>query len=80
MTDAEGLRAFQRFMGQLAAVGREAERSGRSLEETQANAVLDADAGYDVMAIPFVMRLDPDFVLRRAWEEATGNFERMELE
>jgi len=80
VTDADGLRAFQRFMNQLAEVGREAERSGRSLEETLANATLDADAGYDVMAIPFVMRLDRDFVIKRAWEEATGNFERVELD
>jgi hypothetical protein len=42
--------------------------------------VLDADAGYDVMAIPFVMRLDRDFVIGRAWQEATGNFERVTLE
>ena len=80
VTDAAGLRAFQRFMVQLAEVGREAERSGRSLEETQANAVLDADAGYEVMAIPFVMRLDRDFVVRRAWEEANGSFERVVVE
>ncbi len=80
VTDAEGLRAVQRFMGQLAAVGREAEQKGRSLEQTVANAVLDADAGYDVMAIPFVMRLDRDFVVRRAWEEVTENFERAEVD
>ncbi len=80
MTDAAGLREFQRFMQQLAAVGRDAERTGRSLAETRANAVLDADAGYEVMAIPFVMRLDRDFVIGRAWQEATGNFERVTLE
>lgn len=80
VTDADGLRAFQRFIAQLAEVGREAEQSGRSLEETLANATLDADAGYDVMAIPFVLRLDRDFVVRRAWEEATGNFQRVSLE
>ncbi len=80
VTDAAGLREFQRFMQQLAAVGRDAERTGRSLAETRANAVLDADAGYDVMAIPFVMRLDRDFVIGRAWQEATGNFERVILE
>jgi glyoxylase-like metal-dependent hydrolase (beta-lactamase superfamily II) len=80
VTDAAGLRAFQRFMVQLAEVGREAERSGRSLEETLANAVLDTDAGYEVMAIPFVMRRDRDFVVRRAWEEANGSFERVVVE
>lgn len=79
VTDAAGLRGFQRFMQQLAEVSLEAERSGRSLEQTQADAVLDADAGYEVMAIPFVMRLDRDFVVQRAWEEATGSFERVSL-
>ena len=80
VTDAEGLRAFQRFIGQLADVGREAEAKGWSLEEAQASTALDADAGYDTMEIPFVMRLDRSFVLKRAWEEATGNFERVEVE
>jgi glyoxylase-like metal-dependent hydrolase (beta-lactamase superfamily II) len=80
LTDADGLREFQRFMQQLGDISRDAARSGRSLEETQANAVLDADAGYDVMAIPFVMRLDRDFVVRRAWEEGTGSFERVKVE
>lgn len=80
VTDAAGLREFQRFMQQLAAVGRNAERSGRTLPEAQRNAVLDADAGYEVMAIPFVMRLDRDFVIERAWQEATGKFERVKLE
>jgi glyoxylase-like metal-dependent hydrolase (beta-lactamase superfamily II) len=80
VTDAEGLRAFQRFMQQLAEVGRQAERDGLSLKDTLAAVDLDADAGYDVMAIPFVMRLDRDFVVKRAWEEATGSFERVQLE
>lgn len=79
VTDANGLRDFQRFMQQLAAVGEEAARTGRSLVDTQARATLDADAGYEVMAIPFVMRLDRDFVLRRAWEETTGSFERIQI-
>jgi glyoxylase-like metal-dependent hydrolase (beta-lactamase superfamily II) len=79
VTDRAGLVQFQDFMRQLAAVSEEAARSGRSLAETQADAVLDQDAGYEVMAIPFVMRLDRDFVVKRAWEEGTGNFERVKL-
>jgi len=73
------LRQFQRFMQQLGAVGADAAKAGKSLEQTQQEAVLDADAGYETMEIPFVMRLDRDFVLKRAWEEATGSFERVEL-
>lgn len=79
VTDRAGLFAFQRFMQQLADVGREAATSGRSLAETQRSAALDADSGYEVIAIPFVMRLDREFVVKRAWEEATGNFTRVEL-
>jgi glyoxylase-like metal-dependent hydrolase (beta-lactamase superfamily II) len=79
VTDRAGLVAFQRFIQQLADVGREAAKSGRSLEETQRGAALDADTGYEVMAIPFVMRLDREFVVKRSWEEATGNFTRIEL-
>jgi len=41
--------------------------------------ILD-DAGYEVIAIPFVIRLDREFVIRRAWEEATGNVRRVKLE
>lgn len=72
VTDAAGLRAFQRFMKQLAHVGAEAARRNLSLAETKELKILDADRGYEVMAIPLVMRLDRDFVIRRAWEEATG--------
>jgi hypothetical protein len=33
---------------------------------------LTQDAGFEVIAIPFVTRLDRDFVVRRAYEEASG--------
>jgi cyclase len=79
VTDRAALVKFQDFMRQLASISEEAAKSGRSLAETQADAVLDQDAGYEVMAIPFVMRLDRDFVVKRAWEEGTGNFERVKL-
>jgi glyoxylase-like metal-dependent hydrolase (beta-lactamase superfamily II) len=79
VTDRAGLVAFQTFLRQLAAVGAEAARAGRSLEETQRTAALDADAGFVVMSIPFVVNLDRDFVVRRSWEEATGNFERVRV-
>jgi hypothetical protein len=53
-------------------VGEEAAREGLSLEETLARAQLVEDEGYGVTWMPFVFRLDRDFVIRRAWEEATG--------
>ncbi|HEX5068483.1 MAG TPA: MBL fold metallo-hydrolase [Myxococcota bacterium] len=79
VTDRAGLVAFQNFMRELAAVGDEAKRSGASLEQTEAQAKLSADEGYEVMAIPFVMRLDRNFVVKRAWQEATGNFTPVQL-
>lgn len=80
VTGRAALVEFQNFMRQLAAVGAAAARSGRSLADTQAQAALDTDTGFQVMAIPFVMRLDRNFVVKRAWEEATGHFERVKLE
>ena len=80
VTDRAGLREFQHFIRQLAELGAQAARAGLSLEETQARALLDADAGYGVIAIPFIIRLDREFVIRRAWEEATGNVRRVKLQ
>lgn len=79
VTDRQGLRDFQEFMRELAAVGDRAVREGWTLDETQQKASLEADAGYEVMEIPLVMRLDRDFVVRRAWEEATGHVQRVTL-
>jgi cyclase len=79
VTDREGLRAFQKFMRQLAGVGEQAARQGWSLDQAEHNAALDADAGYQVMSIPFVVKLDRAFVVRRAWEEATGKVARIPL-
>jgi glyoxylase-like metal-dependent hydrolase (beta-lactamase superfamily II) len=79
VTDREGLRQFQTFMRQLADVGEDAYRNGWTLEQARAEATLDADAGFDVMEIPLVMRIDRDFVVKRAWEEATGKVDRIAL-
>ena len=72
VTDRAGVRAFQRFLREVWRVGEEAARAGLSLEETLARAQLAEDEGYGVTWVPFVFRLDRDFVIRRAWEEATG--------
>jgi glyoxylase-like metal-dependent hydrolase (beta-lactamase superfamily II) len=79
VTDREGLRAFQNFLRQLAGVGERAVREGWSLDQTERGAEIDADKGYEVMSIPFVLKLDRAFVVRRAWEEATGKFDRIAL-
>ncbi len=72
VTDRAGLISFQRFIRELADVAAQSAAAGRSLDETLATAVLREDEGYEAMAIPLIMSLDRDFVIRRAWEEATG--------
>jgi len=72
VSDRNGLIAFQAFIRQLWQVGAEAAAKGRSLAEAQRSALLTTDDGYGVIAIPFVMRLDRNFVIERAWQEATG--------
>jgi cyclase len=73
-TSADTIREFQTFLRELHAVGRDAAARGLTLEQTLAEPSLTDYADYDVMAVPFVMRLDHDFVVRRSWAEATGSF------
>lgn len=75
-TDRAGLQQFRTFMAQLGEIGRLAAAGGRSLEETVASRALTADAGYEPLRMIIPIGLDREFVLRRAWEESTGNFER----
>lgn len=72
VTDREGLRAFQRFLREVWSLAEQGAREGKSLAETQALPGLTADAGYQAIGVPLVFRIDRDFVIRRAWEEATG--------
>ena len=72
VTDREGVRAFQGFLRELWTLAESAARDGKSLEETLKLAGLTADAGYQTIGVPFVFKLDRSFVIRRAWEEATG--------
>ena len=72
VTDRAGVRAFQSFLSEVWRAGEEAARQGLSLEETLARTRLTEDEGYAVTRMPFVFTLDRDFVIRRAWQEATG--------
>jgi cyclase len=72
VTDREGIRAFQRFLRELWSFAETAAREGKSLEETLKLPGFTADAGYETIGVPFVFKLDRGFVIRRAWEEATG--------
>lgn len=73
VTDRQGIVAFQRFLRELWAVGQAAAQEGLTLDETLAQKELTEDEGYGEIAVPLVFRLDRDFVIRRAWEEATGS-------
>ncbi len=73
VSDREGIRRFQAFLQELWAQVAPPARAGKSLEETLAATKLTADAGYEVIGVPLVFRLDRPFVIRRAWEEASGH-------
>jgi cyclase len=72
VTDREGIRRFQALLRELWQVGQDASRNGWSLQQTLDNARLTKDAGYQVISVPFLFRIDRDFVIGRVWEEATG--------
>ena len=75
-TDRLGLHNYQRFMGQLAGIGRAAVADGMSLDETLKTMQFTADQGYDTIHFAGIsLGLDREFVLTRAWQEATHNFE-----
>ncbi len=79
VTDREGIAAYQTFVAQLADIGRTAVAEGWSEAETQQKASLTADAGYEeILFAGLPIGLDREFVIRRAWEEATGNFDRVD--
>jgi len=73
VSDREGIRRFQAFLRELWTQVAPQARAGKSLEETLAATKLTADAGYEVIGVPLVFRLDRPFVIRRAWEEASGH-------
>ena len=71
----QDLLQFQRFIRQLANVGRKAAAQGWTRKQTERSGELTEDEGYgDVKLLIFTL-LDREFVLGRAWDEATGNFE-----
>jgi glyoxylase-like metal-dependent hydrolase (beta-lactamase superfamily II) len=71
-TDRAGVLAFQRFLADLWAQAKGAAAAGKTLEQTLASVELTHDEGYEAISLPFVFALDRDFVVRRAWEEASG--------
>ncbi|MFT6408102.1 MAG: glyoxylase-like metal-dependent hydrolase (beta-lactamase superfamily II) [Arenicella sp.] len=77
-SNREGLVSFQRMMRQLALIGSLAAANNTALEVTLNSSDLSEDAGYQPIKIAGLpLGLDREFVLKRAWEESTGNFERL---
>ena len=72
VTDRAGIEQFQRFLRDLWAQVQPLAAAGRTLDETLEAVDLREDEGYTSIVIPGIVRLDRDFVVRRAWEEATG--------
>ena len=76
VTDRAGIEQFQRFLRELWAEVQPLAAAGRTLAETLDAVDLREDEGYTSIVIPGIVRLDRDFVVRRAWEEATGAVEK----
>ena len=76
-TDRAGLRQFLAFIAQLAEIGNSAAEKDMSLEQTLATDQLTADEGYRRIRLIVPLPMDREFVITRAWEEATGNFTRL---
>lgn len=70
VTDPEGLRQFQRFINQLASLGREAVAEGITKEAFINTDALTEDEGYTEIRMLVSLGLTREFVLGRAWEEA----------
>jgi len=72
VTDREGVRQFQSFLKELWEQTSAAVRENKGLDETLRSVKLTQDAGYETIAVPLLLRLDRNFVVTRAWQEATG--------
>jgi glyoxylase-like metal-dependent hydrolase (beta-lactamase superfamily II) len=79
VTDRAGLLEFRRFIAELAEFASESVAAGKSLEETLAAADLEHDEAFEEMVFLYFYRFDRDFVIRRAWEEASGIVQPVEL-
>jgi glyoxylase-like metal-dependent hydrolase (beta-lactamase superfamily II) len=76
-SDRTGLRQFLAVIAQLAEIGRTAAEKGWSLERVLETDQFTADEGYRQIRMIVPMPMDREFVLTRAWEEATDNFKRL---
>ena len=70
VTDDDGIVDFRRFLEQLWETAEDAVSSGQTLEQYRTDNEFDLDEGYGEFRVPFVITLDRDFVLGRAYENA----------
>ena len=77
-TNRVGLIQFRDMIKQLADIGRAAAANNLPLEAVLNSTEFTEDAGYQAITFAgFSLGLDRSFVLRRTWEESTGNFQRL---
>jgi glyoxylase-like metal-dependent hydrolase (beta-lactamase superfamily II) len=79
VTDRAGLLEFQHFIAELAEFASQSVAAGKSLEETLAAADLERDGQFEEMVFLYFFRFDRDFAIRRAWEEASGAVQAVDL-
>jgi len=79
VTDRTRLLEFQRFIAELAEFASQSAAAGKSLDETLAAANFEHDGAFKEMSIPLLFKFDRDSAIRRAWEEASGSVEPVEL-
>ncbi|HEY8517449.1 MAG TPA: MBL fold metallo-hydrolase [Candidatus Binatia bacterium] len=72
LTDRAGIERFRDFLAELWQAAVTARDNGWTLDETLERTRLTRDAGLEPYVVPLIVRLDRGFVVRRAWEEATG--------
>jgi cyclase len=77
VTDRAGVERFQRFLREVWELAQQAVGEGLSLERTQelARETLTSDAGFESISIPGILRIDRDFVVERAYEEAKAKLQ-----
>ncbi len=71
ITDAAGLKAFQRFLSEAVREVEGAVAAGRSREQAQAEIELDSDAGYRPGGLPPIVVLDLPGVIGEIWDEVS---------
>lgn len=72
VTNAAGVREFQRFLAEAVREVDSAVAAGRSREQTQAEVELESDAGYSPGGLPPIVVLDLASMVGEIWDEFTA--------